>query len=59
MCRATSGAHDATMFTDYTTYRLLVDERVQDIHRWSQIRHHRRSEPRSAERRARRARRWL
>jgi hypothetical protein len=50
------------MFTDYNTYRLLVDERVQDIERWSQIRHHRRSEPRSAERRARRARRarrWL
>ena len=59
MCPATSEAHHRGMFTDYTTYRLLVDERVQDIHRWSQIRHHRRGEPRRAERRARRTRRWV
>lgn len=58
MCPATSGAHDGAMFTDYSTYRLLVDERVQDLRRWSQIRHHRIG-LRDPDRRSRRPRRRL
>ncbi|HEX6424179.1 MAG TPA: hypothetical protein VFZ79_11910 [Acidimicrobiales bacterium] len=46
------------MFTDYSTYRLLADERVQDLRRWSQIRHHRIG-LRNPDRRSRRPRRRL